>query len=85
MDRRWRGSIAHVQFALPAVRIRQLPQSAAYEVVRVRPGSVEPVAGPVNEFEEAKRAMVVEVAKLIDSFQKGEKIEGMSGMFPADS
>ena len=82
-DRKWRRSITDVQFALPVVRMRQLP-SSAYEVVRVREGNVEKVAGPVARFEDAKQAMMVEVAKLIDSFQNGEKIEGMSGMFPAD-
>jgi len=82
-DRRWRSGITDVQFALPVVRIRQLP-SSAYEVVRVRKGDVEPLAGPIAQFEEARQATIVEVAKLIDSFQKGEKIEGMSGIFPAD-
>jgi hypothetical protein len=83
-DHKWRRSITNVQFALPVVRVRQLPSSSAYEVVQIREGNVEKVAGPVARFEDAEEAMVLEVAKLIDSFQKGEKIEGMSGMLPAD-
>jgi len=83
-DRKWRDGMTDVQFALPVVRMRQLPSSSAFEVVRVREGSVEPVVGPMAQFEEARLATMLEVAKLIDSFQKGEKIEGMSGMFPAD-
>ena len=83
-DHKWRQSITDVQFGLPVVRMRQLPSSSAYEVVRVCKGNAVRVVGPVSQFEDARQAAVLEVAKLIDSFQKGEKIEGMSGMFPAE-
>jgi hypothetical protein len=80
-DHRWRPGITNVQFALPTIRVRRLLPSSGYEVMRIRDGGAERVAGPVARFEDARRAMVAEVAKLIDRFQRGEKIKGMSGMF----
>lgn len=84
-DHRWRAGITNVQFALPAVYMRRLASPFGYEVVRVGEGNAGKVVGPVTRFEEARQVMVAEVASLIDSFQRGEKIEGMSRMFPADS
>jgi hypothetical protein len=42
------------------------------------------VAGPFVKYEEARRAAVIEIAKIMDRFQKGERIEGSTEEHPAE-
>ena len=54
----------------------------AYEVFRGDYGNEKRVAGPFVKYEEARHAAVEEIAKMMDGFQKGEKIEGRDRWLP---
>jgi hypothetical protein len=83
MDRKWRPSVADAGFGFPAVGIRQVLPSS-YEVFRTRNGVTEVAAGPMDRYENAESAMLAEVARIIEGFQNGEKIEGVAEMFLQD-
>jgi hypothetical protein len=85
IDRRWRPRLTYVRAGLPHIRLRTVsPAVPGYEVLRGRRGEEERVAGPFAKYEQARQAAIVEIANLIDRFQKGEKIEGGSEGFPAE-
>jgi hypothetical protein len=85
MDHRWRPAVTYVGVGLPPVWLRTVSLAApAYEVLRGQRGEEERVAGPFVKYEEARQAAILEIAKIMDRFQKGEKIEGSTEGLPAE-
>jgi hypothetical protein len=85
MYHRWYPETSRVRVDLPHVWLRATSLTTpTYEVLRGYPGKSEQVAGPFVKYEEAWQATIMEIANIMDRFQKGEKIEGSSDGLPAE-